>query len=148
MGTITAINTKPILEQIDEPSISVILPMGVGSDGKTYNVNADEAAAHIAIALKAEKFVLLTNVRGIMRRADDPNSFLSTLTEVEAKQLMESNIISSGMIPKVKACFDALDGGVKKTHVIDARIPHGLLLEIFTDEGVYRDWETDRKSVV
>ncbi|HNX80652.1 MAG TPA: acetylglutamate kinase [Candidatus Omnitrophota bacterium] len=136
VGTITAINTKPILEQIDEPSISVILPMGAGADGKTYNVNADEAAAHIAIALKAEKFVLLTNVRGIMRRADDPNSFLSTLTEVEAKQLMESNIISSGMIPKVKACFDALDGGVKKTHVIDARIPHGLLLEIFTDKGV------------
>ncbi len=136
VGTITSINTKPILEQINTPAIPVILPMGVGPDGKMYNVNADEAAAHIAIALKAEKFVLLTNVRGIMRRADDPHSFLSTLTEDEAKQLMESDIISSGMIPKVEACFEALDGGVRKTHVIDARIPHALLLEIFTDKGV------------
>jgi acetylglutamate kinase len=99
-------------------------------------VNADEAAAHIASALKAEKLVLLTNVRGIMRNPDDPNSFLSTLTVEEAQALIENNIIQQGMIPKERACINALDKDVKKTHIIDARTPHGLLLEIFTDKGI------------
>jgi acetylglutamate kinase len=110
--------------------------MGKGKDKKTYNVNADEAAANIAASLEAEKLVLLTNVKGIMRNPEDPNSFLPTLTIEETKGLLEKNVIQQGMIPKVKACIDALTQGVKKTHIIDARTPHGLLLEIFTDEGI------------
>jgi acetylglutamate kinase len=136
VGHIIEINTQPILEELKKEAIAVILPMGQDSAKLTYNVNADEAAQSIASVLNAEKLVLLTNVKGIMRNADDPNSFISTLTVEEAKGLIENNVIQEGMIPKVRACIDALDKGVKKTHIIDARTPHGLLLEIFTDQGV------------
>ena len=136
VGHIVAVNSQPILDDLKKDKIVVILPMGRGKDKKTYNVNADEATSQIASALSAEKLVILTNVKGIMRNPDDPNSFLSTLTTEEAKDLMGNNIIQQGMIPKVKACIDALLGGVKKTHIIDARIPHALLLEIFTDQGI------------
>lgn len=136
VGHIVQINTEPILEALRYDNIVVILPMGIGEDKKTYNVNADEAASNIAVGLKAEKMVLLTNVKGIMRNPDDPNSFISTLTIQEAKELMQEEIIQQGMIPKVNACIEALERGVKKTHIIDARILHGLLLEIFTDKGI------------
>lgn len=136
VGNIVGINSESILEELRKDKVVVILPMGRSQDKKTYNVNADEAASHIAASLKAEKLVLLTNVRGIMRNPEDAYSLLSTLTAHEAKGLMEQNIIQQGMIPKVKACMHALDNGVKKTHIIDARTPHGLLLEIFTDKGI------------
>ncbi len=136
VGDITGINTEPITEELKADKIVVLLPIGIGQDKKTYNVNADEAASAISVAMKAEKLVLLTNVKGIMRNPEDPGSFLSTLTVEEAKGLIESNIIQQGMIPKVAACINALQEGVKKTHVVDARIPHGLLLEIFTDTGI------------
>ena len=136
VGHIVAVNTEPILELLRVDKVAVVLPMGRGADKKTYNVNADEAAASIAAALKAEKMVLLTNVKGIMRNSEDPNSFISTLTIKDAQALTQDNVIQQGMIPKVSACIDALKNGVKKTHVIDARIPHGLLVEIFTDKGV------------
>ncbi|MFA5276369.1 MAG: acetylglutamate kinase, partial [Candidatus Omnitrophota bacterium] len=122
--------------ELKKNKIVVLLPMGGGKDNVVYNVNADEAASNTASAIEAEKLVLLTNVLGIMRRPEDKSSFLSTLTEEEAKKLIEEDIIQQGMIPKVTACFNALDKGVKKTHIIDARIPHALLLEIFTDQGV------------
>ena len=136
VGHIVGIESEPILEELRKDKIVVILPMGRGKDKKTYNVNADEAAAAIAAGLEAEKLVLLTNVKGIMRNSDDPHSFLSTLTISEAKGLGDEKIIQEGMIPKVSACINALEQGVKKTHIIDARTPHGLLLEIFTDQGV------------
>lgn len=136
VGNITGVNAEAILNELGKDKIVVILPMGSGKDKKTYNVNADEAAASIAGAMEAEKFVLLTNVLGILRNPEDPHSFISTLTTKEARGLVENNIIQQGMIPKVKACIDALQKGVKKTHIIDARIPHGLLLEIFTDKGI------------
>lgn len=136
VGQISEINAKPILEQVNKDKIVVILPMGKGKDKKDYNVNADEAAAHIAASLEAEKLVLLTNVKGIMRNPDDPHSFISTLTTTEVEGLIKNNVIQQGMIPKVKACIEALGKRVKKTHIIDARMPHGLLLEIFTDKGV------------
>lgn len=136
VGQITGVNTQPVLNELAQQKIPVIIPMGRGRDRKAYNINADESAAHIAASLKAEKLVLLTNVKGIMRSADDPNSFLSALNEPEAKGLIKNNIIQQGMVPKVLACISALGGGVKKTHVIDARIPHALLLEIFTDKGI------------
>lgn len=136
VGDILKINPRPILEQLRSNRVVVILPMGEGLDKRAYNVNADETASHIASTLKAEKLVLLTNVKGIMRNPDDPHSFLSTLTIEEAEGLIDNNIIQEGMIPKVEACIKALDNGVKKTHIIDARIPHALLLEIFTDKGI------------
>jgi acetylglutamate kinase len=136
VGHIIGVDHELILDELKKDRVPVILPMGKGPDRKTYNVNADEAAASIAAGLEAEKLVLLTNVKGIMRNSEDPHSFLSTLSVKEAEGLMENNIIQQGMIPKVKACIEALKNGVKKTHVVDARIPHGLLLEIFTDQGI------------
>lgn len=136
VGQIVEISPEPILEELRKDAVAVILPMGRGKDQKGYNVNADEAAAGIAAALKAEKLVLLTNVKGIMRNPEDHNSFLSTLSTLEARELIQGEIIQQGMIPKVQACINALVGGVKKTHIIDARIPHSLLLEIFTDQGI------------
>ena len=136
VGKVTKINAQALEVELKSSHILVVLPMGAGPDGKAYNVNADESAASISGALVAEKLVLLTNVRGIMRNADDPNSFISTLTVEAARALIQNKVIQQGMIPKVEACVAALDKGVKKTHIIDARIPHALLLEIFTDEGV------------
>jgi len=135
VGQIAEVDAQKILGELKN-KIVVVLPMGCGKDNTVYNVNADEAASSVASAVEAEKLVLLTNVLGIMRIPDDNRSFLSTLTEEEAKKLIEEKIIQQGMIPKVNACFNALDKGVKKTHIIDARIPHALLLEIFTDKGV------------
>jgi acetylglutamate kinase len=136
VGHVTGVNTKAIMDELDKDKVVVILPMGAGGDGKTYNVNADEAAASVAESLKAEKLVLLTNVKGIMRLPDDPSSFMSTLTREEAKQLIDQKVIQTGMIPKVQACIHAVNTGVKKTHMVDACIPHALLLEIFTDQGI------------
>jgi acetylglutamate kinase len=136
VGHIVGVSTKTIFEELETDKIVVVLPMGRGADKRVYNVNADEAASSIAESLKAEKLVLLTNVKGIMRNPDDPNSFISTLTRKEAKALIEANVVSQGMIPKVNACIEALDKGVKKTHIVDACIPHALLLEIFTDKGI------------
>ncbi len=136
VGHIIGTDNRQISEELRQDKVVVILPMGIGKDRKSYNVNADEAAASIAAGLEAEKLVILTNVKGIMRNPEDPHSFLSTLTIEEAKGLVENKIIQQGMIPKVKACIDALEKGVKKTHIIDARTPHGLLLEIFTDQGI------------
>jgi acetylglutamate kinase len=136
VGHIVGIDTETISEELRADRVAVILPLARGKDKKTYNVNADEASSQVASALKAEKLVLLTNVKGIMRNPEDHNSFISTLTKKEAAGLIQDNIIQQGMIPKVMACINALDMGVKKTHIVDARIPHGLLLEIFTDEGI------------
>ncbi|MCK9603669.1 MAG: acetylglutamate kinase [Candidatus Omnitrophica bacterium] len=136
VGHITEIDGQIIAEELKKDKVVVVLPMGRGKDKLTYNVNADEAAASIAAELGAEKLVLLTNVKGIMRNPDDPHSFLSTLTIEEAKGLVENGVIQQGMVPKVEACIQALNNGVKKTHIIDARTPHGLLLEIFTDQGI------------
>ncbi len=136
VGDIVSVNSEAILQGLGEDKVVVILPMGIGEDGRAYNVNADEATAEISSGLKAEKMVLLTNVKGIMRNPEDQNSFISTLTIREIEALMDDKVIQQGMIPKVNACIEALENGVKKTHIIDARAPHGLLLEIFTDKGV------------
>ncbi|MDR0495686.1 MAG: acetylglutamate kinase [Treponema sp.] len=110
---------------------------GTGADrGKSLNVNADIAAAKIAAALSAEKMVLMTDVPGILRNMDDPNSLIKTASRRELDALKKDGIISKGMIPKVDCCALALDGGVKKAHIIDGRLPHALLIELFTDEGI------------
>ncbi len=136
VGEVEQIETEFIDEELRGNSIVVISPMGVDKKGVVYNINADEAACNIAVALKAEKFVLLTNVRGVMRDPEDPESLIGSLHLDDIRSLIDQGVIQSGMIPKVNACIDAVSGGVKKTHIIDARIPHGFLLEIFTDQGV------------
>jgi len=116
--------------------VPVISPVGVGDDRQLYNINADDVASEVAAHLKAEKLVLLTNVRGILRRAGEASSLISTLSIKRAKGLIERGVIHAGMIPKVKACIHALQRGVRKTHIIDAAMPHALLLEIFTRRGI------------
>jgi len=116
-------------------TIPVLSPIG-NARGRLYNVNADDAASVVAAKLRAEKLVLLTNVRGILRQPGDASTLIPTLSVKETKLLLDRHVIQEGMIPKVNACVAALRGGVKKTHIIDASIPHALLLEIFTKTGI------------
>ena len=116
-----------------ENFIPVIAPIGVGDEGETYNINADLVAGKIAGALKAEKFILLTDVEGVM---DEKRRLIPTLDTKQAKRFITQKVISSGMIPKVNCCLGALEEGVAKTHIIDGRVEHAILLEIFTDVGI------------
>jgi acetylglutamate kinase len=136
VGVVKAVQTATIDKELSNHAIVVIAPMGVDDKGVVYNINADEAASKAAGFFRAEKFVLLTNVRGVMRDPENPESLIGSLNLKSVKTLIDQKVIQSGMIPKVNACLDALKGGVKKTHIIDARIPHALLLEIFTDQGI------------
>ena len=136
VGTITSINREAIESHLKKGLITVLSPMGISGENQPHNVNADEVASAIASSLNAEKLVLLTNVHGVMRHPEDPASLISTLTIDEVDNLIKNNVIQSGMIPKVNACIEALNGGVGKTHIIDARLNHALLLEFFTDLGV------------
>ncbi len=136
VGKVSKVNTA-ILEILDkEQFIPVIAPLGLGKDGNTYNINADEAAGAIAGALKAAKLVFLTDVPGICKNKENPKSLLSTVKVKDVVKLIKSGVIEGGMIPKVEACLSALKSGVKKTHIINGTLSHALLLEIFTPEGV------------
>lgn len=136
VGTITSIDKEALQKHLKRGHITVVSPMGVSVEKQSHNINADEVASAIATSLEAEKLVLLTNVQGVMRTAGDAESLISTLTVDQIKDLIGRGIIHGGMIPKVGACVDALNGGVKKTHIVDARIQHALLLEIFTNQGI------------
>jgi len=136
VGEIISINTAKIEPLFSKGIIPVVSPLGVGRDGRTYNVNADEASASVASSLEAEKLALLTNVEGILKDRDDKDSLISALTVRQVRSLMARNIIDSGMIPKVKAGMAALRNGVEKVHIINGGLTHALLLEIFTDEGI------------
>ena len=136
VGEITKINGDVVQRMLTSDIIPVISPIGIGKDNFNYNVNADQAAAEIARSLRAQKLVLLTNVRGILTDEENPESLMSHATEAEIEAMIKSKVIGGGMIPKVRACLRALDRGVKKTHIIDGKIPHGILLEIFTDKGI------------
>jgi len=136
VGKLINVNKEVILNLIEKDYIPVIAPCAIGKDGKTYNVNADMAAGKIASSLNADKFVLLTDVEGILKNKEDEESVISRLSYNEAKGLLNSEFITGGMIPKLKCCIQALEDGVKRAHIIDGRIPHALLLEIYTDKGV------------
>lgn len=136
VGEIEKIDSDVIKKAVRPRSIPVISSMGFGPDKEHYNVNADEAGSEIAVAVKAVKLVLLTDVKGIMKEKGNEESLIPTLGIGEVEDLIKEGIIQGGMIPKVKACTKALTGGVSKTHIIDAKIPHSLLLEIFTDKGI------------
>jgi acetylglutamate kinase len=136
VGDITNVNPKIIQVLEAEGFIPVIAPNGVGEDGQTYNINADTVAGEIAAALRAEKLIILTDTRGILRDKNDEGSLIPTLEISEVDELVQSGIIDTGMLPKVEACITALNAGVEKTHIIDGRISHSILLEIFTERGI------------
>jgi len=133
VGEVSVIDPNIIISLKKDGFIPVISPIGIGPKGETFNINADHVAASIAGALKAEKLIILTDVPGIM---DKENKIISTLTGKKIAQLINKKIIKEGMLPKVQSCLDALDQGVSKVHIVDGRIPHCLLLEIFTKEGI------------
>ena len=130
------VDTGPIHSMLAEGVIPVITPLGVGPDGNTHNINADVAAASVAKALRARKLAFLSDVPGLLRDPRDPESLISTLKQHEIEWLVEQGVISGGMLPKIKSCMEALNAGVRKVHMIDGRMQHSLLLEMFTDKGV------------
>lgn len=136
VGKIATIRPNPLKELLAKNVVPVVTPLGVGSGGQIYNINADMAAAEIAAKLGAWKLVLLTDVQGIMYDQNNRDSLISTLKVSEITSLIKRKVIQAGMIPKVDACITALKKGVRKTHIIDGSIPRSLLLEIFTDEGI------------
>lgn len=136
VGAVESIDTTILERLIDTNIIPVVSPVGKGKDNKLYNINADEAASNLAIALGAEKFAVLTNVRGVMADKNNPDSLFHSLTLEKTDELIKTGVIDGGMVPKVKACLYALRGKVKKSHIVDANLPHALLLEIFTDTGI------------
>ncbi|GAE88658.1 acetylglutamate kinase [Acetivibrio straminisolvens] len=135
VGKITNINSKLIELLAKDEYIPVIAPIGIGKDGQSYNINADTVAGEVSAALKAEKLMLLTDVPGV-KKSKDSDEILPALTSAEALDLIDKKIIDGGMIPKVLGCIEALEKGVGRTHIIDGRIPHCLLLEIFTNKGI------------
>jgi acetylglutamate kinase len=139
VGEIETVDAALLLPLLDQAVIPVISPvaLGTGEDaGHTLNVNADTVAARIACDLKAEKLVLMTDVQGILRDVRDPDSFIKIINRAEVAGLENDGIVTKGMIPKVDCCTLALDGGVRRAHIIDGRLPHALLIELFTDEGI------------
>jgi len=136
VGDVVSVSLAPINRLTSKGVIPIVAPLGMGEDGRPYNVNADQASAHIASSLEAEKLVLLTDVKGIIRDRGDEGSLISTLNVNKAETLIKEEVIQAGMIPKVRAAIIALGAGVKKTHIIDGRTKHSLLLEIFTDKGI------------
>jgi acetylglutamate kinase len=136
VGEVSKVDSGILIDLLDRDYVPIIAPIGVGEDGESYNINADYVAAEIAGALKAEKFLLLTDIEGVYRDFNDKNSFISTLSADEARTCIKDGIISGGMIPKVEACLRAIERGANKTHIIDGRLAHSIILEIFTSAGI------------
>ncbi len=135
VGNIKKIHAQPILDLLEKGYIPVISTIGCDRQGNAYNINGDTAAAEIAGALKAERFILMTDINGVMRDKDDPSTLIPEITKDEAEKYYADGTISGGMIPKVKSCFDAIDEGVKNVVVINGTVPHSILIEMLTNEG-------------
>ena len=136
VGSIDTIDTSIIDDVISRGYIPVISSIGMGADGKTYNINADTVAAKIAGALKAETMVAMTNIDGVLKDEHDPESLISKITMAEAEQLKADGIIAGGMIPKVDCCLEAIEAGAQKVFIINGEIPHAILIELLTNEGL------------
>ncbi len=133
VGEVVSIETNVVHALERERFIPIIAPVGVGEDGESYNINADTVAGAVAVALQAEKLILMTDVEGVK---DKSGNLISTLTAKKAEKLIKTKTIAGGMIPKVTCCLDALKNRVKKTHIVDGRVQHAVLLEVFTAEGI------------
>ena len=136
VGEITQVNTQPILDVLEKGYIPVISTIGCDDKGHTYNINADTAAARIAGMLKAESLISMTDIAGILRDKDDPSTLISKINVSDAPELVHEGVISGGMIPKVECCIEAIRRGVHKVFIIDGRVPHSILIETLTDEGI------------
>ena len=137
VGEVTSVNTEAVTMALDAGYIPVIGSMAIGEDGNDlYNINADTCAAKIASALKAEKLILLTDVAGVLKDPKDPTSLLSVLRLHEIPKLTLQGVIKGGMIPKIQCCVESVRMGVERAHIIDGRVPHALLLELFSNDGI------------
>lgn len=136
VGEVTKVNTQILEDLIEKDFLPVICPIGMDDQFNTYNINADDAACVIAKAMKAEKLAFLTDIEGVYKDPKDPKTLISELRVEEAKKLMEDGYIGGGMLPKLNNCIDAIESGVSRVHILDGRIPHCLLLEIFTNKGI------------
>ena len=136
VGEISNVNVEPILDVLDKGYIPVISTIGCDKNGNVYNINADTAASRIAGELKAESLISMTDIEGILRDKNDPSTLISKIFVSDAPQLVKDGIISGGMIPKVDCCIEAIRRGVKKVFIIDGRVPHSILIETLTDEGM------------
>ena len=136
VGDVDCVDPKIIYDLLEKDFLPIIAPTGIDDDYNTYNINADDAASAIAKAVKAEKLAFLSDVEGVYMDMDDPGSLISELHVSDAKGLIKDGIISGGMLPKINNCIDVVENGVKRVHILDGRIPHCLLLEIFTNKGI------------
>ncbi len=136
VGEITDVNPQILLDLIERDFLPIVCPIGLDDEFNTYNINADDAACAIAKAVGAEKLAFLTDIEGVYRDKDDPSTLISEITVSEAKELIGSGYIGGGMLPKLGNCIDAVENGVSRVHILDGRIPHFLLLEIFTNKGI------------
>lgn len=138
VGEVTAVNPEILQSLLAQGFIPVVSTVALGEQGDTarYNINADTAAAKIAVALNAEKFVQLTNVPGVLRDVNDPHSLIQRIHLADVQQYIDDGTIAGGMIPKIECCLVARNGGVPRTHIIDGRVPHSLLIEMFSDRGI------------
>ncbi|MDO8886113.1 acetylglutamate kinase [Candidatus Oleimmundimicrobium sp.] len=136
VGEVKKINSEILTDLINDGFTPIVASVGIGSDGQSYNINADLVAAEIASALNADKLIFLTNVDGLYEDFTDKSSLISKLSLEECNKFLEKSKLEEGMLPKIKSCVNALKGGVKKAHILNGTIPHSLLLEIFTDEGI------------
>ena len=136
VGNITDIDPTPILDILDKGYIPVIATVGCDSEGNVYNINADTAAAKIAGVLKAESLISMTDIRGLLRDKDDESTLIPIVKTSEVPELMNEGVISGGMIPKIECCIDSIRQGVQKVFILDGRVPHAILIEILTDEGI------------
>ncbi len=136
VGEITKVNAELVNDVLEKGYIPVISTVGCDRDGNVYNINADTAAARLAGALEAESLISMTDISGILRDKNDPKTLIPKIDTTEAPKLIESGVINGGMIPKVNCCIDAIEHGVKKVFIIDGTVPHALLVETLTDEGI------------
>ncbi len=136
VGNITGVNPKVLYDMLEKDFLPIVAPIGLDDQYQTYNINADDAACAIAKAVGAEKLAFLTDIEGLYRDFNDKSSFISRLSASEAQELIESGMIGGGMLPKLGNCTDAIKAGVNRVHILDGRIPHSLLLEVFTNKGV------------
>ncbi len=136
VGDIKAVNASILYDLLEKDFLPIVCPVGLDDDYNTYNINADDAACAIARAVKAEKLAFLTDIEGVYKDPGDPKTLISELRVDEARKLMEDGYIGGGMLPKLTNCIDAIENGVSRVHILDGRIPHCLLLEIFTNKGI------------
>ena len=136
VGNITSVNPAILFDLLEKGYLPIVSPIGLGEEFATYNINADDAACAIAKAIGADKLVFLTDIEGLYKDINDKSSFISRITASEADSLIEEGFIGGGMLPKLNNCTSAVKEGVNRVHILDGRIPHCLLLEIFTNEGV------------